>query len=344
MRTPVGLSIMLAAAAAGSITPRYNEGCSTPAYRNPDLSIDERVDDLLSRMSLEEKAGQMYHARTRLVNGTFDGEIKALVSEKHITHFVFSGGVNDARAVATWQNELQQFARDSGLGIPVTLSSDPQHGWTDDAAVSNLGSAISRWTEPMGFAALRSPELAGTFADVARQEYVAVGIRQALHPQVDLVTEPRWGRSGATFGEDAELTSSLLVEYIRGLQGDEIGPESVIATTKHFPGGGPMEDGEDSHFPWVSPRKRSHALERNECVVCWVMLVWASAKKLRRLLPKKRPGGCRSRTTEAISLTQKRTLELLTENPRAKTRRTPATTRSTTSSPSRPPSQLAPAR
>lgn len=53
-------------------------------------------------------------------------------------------------------------------------------------------------------------------------------------------------------GEDANLTSALMVEYIKGLKGDKIGPNSVIATTKHFPGGGPMEDGEDSHFPWVS--------------------------------------------------------------------------------------------
>ena len=154
--------------------------------------------------------------------------------------------------VATWQNELQQFALDSGLGIPITLSSDPQHGWTDDTAVSNLGSALSRWTEPMGIAALRDPALARRFADIARQEYIAVGLRQALHPQVDLVTEPRWGRSGGTLGEDANLTSSMLVEYIQGLQGAEIGPESVIATTKHFPGAGPAENGEDGHFPWVS--------------------------------------------------------------------------------------------
>lgn len=251
MRSYTVLGIF-AAAAAGSLLPRNNES-DAPAFRNADLDIDDRVDDLLSRMSLEEKAGQMYHARTSLVNDTFDADIKALISEKHITHYVFSGGVNDARVVAEWQNELQQFALDAGLGIPITLSSDPQHGWQDDTAVSNVGSAFSRWTEPMGLAALRSPKLARKFAEVARAEYAAVGLRQALHPQVDLVTEPRWGRSGGALGEDAELTSELLVEYIKGLQGDEIGPESVIATTKHFPGGGPMENGEDSHFPWVSP-------------------------------------------------------------------------------------------
>ncbi|KFA66047.1 hypothetical protein S40285_03684 [Stachybotrys chlorohalonatus IBT 40285] len=220
-----------------------------PAYRNADLCIDERVEDLLSRMTLEEKAGQMYHARTSLVNNTFDANIKNYITNKHITHYVFSGGVNDARVVATWQNELQQFALDNG-GIPITLSSDPQHGWTQDTAVSNLGASFSRWTEPMGIAALRSPDLARQFAEIAREEYTAVGLRQALHPQVDLATEPRWGRSSGTLGEDADLTTELMVQYIKGFQGDRIGPHSVITTTKHFPGGGPMENGEDSHFPW----------------------------------------------------------------------------------------------
>jgi beta-glucosidase-like glycosyl hydrolase len=103
----------------------------------------------------------------------------------------------------------------------------------------------------MGIAALRSPDLARQFAEIAREEYTAVGLRQALHPQVDLATEPRWGRSSGTLGEDADLTTELMVQYIKGFQGDRIGPHSVITTTKHFPGGGPMENGEDSHFPWV---------------------------------------------------------------------------------------------
>jgi beta-glucosidase len=70
----------------------------------------------------------------------------------------------------------------------------------------------------------------------------------ALHPQVDLATEPRWSRINTTFGEDADLTSELAVAYVRGLQGAELGPTSVSTMTKHFPGGGPQLDGEDPHF------------------------------------------------------------------------------------------------
>lgn len=99
--------------------------------------------------------------------------------------------MNDAREVAEWYNKLQDFAEGAGLGIPITISSDPQHGWTEDTAVGNVAASFSRWTEPMGFAALRDPQLLRQFADIAREEYVSVGIRQALHPQIDLVTEPR---------------------------------------------------------------------------------------------------------------------------------------------------------
>ena len=86
------------------------------------------------------------------------------------------------------------------------------------------------------------------FADIARQEYLAVGLRVALHPQVDLATEPRWPRINGTFGEDAELAGRLVAAYIRGFQGTQLGPASVATMTKHFPGGGAQKDGTDPHF------------------------------------------------------------------------------------------------
>jgi glycosyl hydrolase family 3 len=74
----------------------------------------------------------------------------------------------------------------------------------------------------------------------------------ALHPQIDLATEPRWARASGTFGEDADLTSRLVTAYIEGLRGpgDRLGSDSVAAMVKHFPGGGPQKDGEDPHFPY----------------------------------------------------------------------------------------------
>ena len=85
---------------------------------------------------------------------------------------------------------------------------------------------------------------------MARQELIAVGVRTALHPMADLATEPRWARVNGTFGEDAHLAAKLTAAYIRGFQGEELGAESVACMTKHFPGGGPQLDGEDSHFEY----------------------------------------------------------------------------------------------
>jgi beta-glucosidase len=110
--------------------------------------------------------------------------------------------------------------------------------------------SFSLWPEAIGLAATGDPELVREFGDIARQEYLAVGIRVALHPMADLATEPRWARIVGTFGEDAELAARMVSAYIRGFQGETLGPESVACMTKHFPGGGPQKDGEDPHFPY----------------------------------------------------------------------------------------------
>ncbi len=91
--------------------------------------------------------------------------------------------------------------------------------------------------------------LAGQFGDTVRQEFGAVGIRMFLGPQIDIATEPRWARISGTWGGDPATTSVLGSAFIRGLQGEVIGPESVGSMVKHFPGGGPQKDGEDPHFP-----------------------------------------------------------------------------------------------
>jgi beta-glucosidase len=158
--------------------------------------------------------------------------------------------VEDGRLVAQWHNRLQELAESTPLGIPITLSTDPRHHFTDNPGAAFNAGAVSQWPEPLGLAALRSAELVQRFADIARQEYLALGFRVALHPQVDLATEPRWSRIGATFGEDADLTSELAVAYVRGFQGSELGETSVSTMTKHFPGGGPQLDGEDPHFAY----------------------------------------------------------------------------------------------
>lgn len=90
----------------------------------------------------------------------------------------------------------------------------------------------------------------GTSPNIARGEYLATGIRVALHPQADLATEPRWARASGTFGEDAGTAGRMVAAYIRGFQGPTLGPASVATMVKHFPGGGPQLNGEDPHFSY----------------------------------------------------------------------------------------------
>ncbi|MBC9714738.1 glycoside hydrolase family 3 C-terminal domain-containing protein [Streptomyces sp. TRM66268-LWL] len=226
-------------------------------YQNAELPVAQRVEDLLARMTLAEKAGQLFHTMLAMQpdGSTVEKgdasmvplDTSGMLQAQYMTHFNLMGTYEPA-AMARWQNTLQQMAADTRLGIPVTLSTDPRHAFTDNIGASFNAGAFSAWPEPLGLAALRDPQLVYEYADTVRREYLAVGFRVALHPQIDLATEPRWSRQNGTFGSDAALTSELVRAYIRGLQGDELGRDSVSAMVKHFPGGGPQKDGEDPHF------------------------------------------------------------------------------------------------
>ena len=226
-------------------------------YLDPARPIDERVDDLLARMTIEEKAGLMFHTMVMVSpDGAFNPDVGAFglasISEmldKHMTHFNLVGAA-DAKSMAAWVNQLQALAGSKRLNIPVTLSSDPRHSFNENPGAHMATAAFSQWPEAPGFAAIGDEALVEQFADIARQEYLAVGLRAALHPMADLATEPRWARVNGTFGEDSQMTAKLTAAYIRGFQGAELGAESVACMTKHFPGGGPQKDGEDSHFAY----------------------------------------------------------------------------------------------
>ncbi len=228
-------------------------------YRDASLPVDERVQILLSQMTVAEKAGLFFHS---MITMGADGELSDgdatfglpsttdYVVERAMNHFNLLGPAPSAREIATWHNKLQELAASTRLGIPVTVSSDPRHAFSDNPGAAILAGPFSQWPEPLGMAATRDAELVQRFGDIARREYMAVGIRVALHPQIDLATEPRWSRALQTFGEDADLSGELGAAYIRGFQGDAFGVGSVSTMTKHFPGGGPQKDGEDPHFEY----------------------------------------------------------------------------------------------
>lgn len=235
-----------------------NKNGRLDVYEDPRRPATERVEDLLAQMNLEEKAGLMFHTIAGMSQdgslsppsqGFTRTSITELVAERLMNHFNLHA-MAEPRLAVEWHNRVQSLAEGTRLGIPVTFSSDPRHAFSNNPLASLRAGKFSQWPEPIGLAAIGDAALVEAFADIARQEYLAVGIRVALHPMADLATEPRWGRISGTFGEDATLAASLVGAYIRGFQGAALGPQSVACMTKHFPGGGPQKEGEDPHFSY----------------------------------------------------------------------------------------------
>lgn len=240
-----------------------NKNGKLDAYENPRVNIEDRIDDLISQMTLEEKAGTMF---ITMIGMGLDGSLmerpilrepltffletnSSMIAKKQMNHFNIVQATTP-EAMATWSNAIQKLAERTRLGIPVTIATDPRHIARENAGASIPTPFFSRWCSPLGFAAIGDTMIIKEFGDIARQEYRALGIHLALHPTADLATEPRWGRVNHTFGEDAELSAKLTKAYVLGFQGDSLDNKSVACMTKHFAGGGPQENGEDAHFPY----------------------------------------------------------------------------------------------
>lgn len=242
----------------GFIFRDLNKNGKLDVYEDSRQNIELRIDNLIAQMTIEEKAGLMWHppigvgSNGEVLNkpsisslsfsSTYD-----LVASKKINHFnLFK--IPKSRQLAEWYNSIQKIAEQTRLGIPVSISSDPRHGINNFIGSELLGSDFSKWPEPIGLAATGDSSLVVEFGRIANAEYRAVGIRVALHPMADLATEPRWARINGTFGEDAALSAKLTSAYIYGFQGDSLDMQSVACMTKHWPGGGPQGGGEDAHF------------------------------------------------------------------------------------------------
>ena len=227
-------------------------------YEDYNISSSERAEDLLSKMTLEEKAGQMFHPPISLQGGLISkimnlasgkaDSTESLILEKHISHFNLYGSPNPLE-LAEKLNFLQSISEKTRLGIPLTISSDPIHEVPRGGGIAAFSlKGFSKWPSQLGFASIRDPKIIKEFSEIASKEYLAVGIRTALHPMSDLATDPRWARNFGTFGSNADLSSDLTKAYMEGFQGNVINNESVMTMVKHFPGGGPQEDGLDPHL------------------------------------------------------------------------------------------------
>ena len=238
-----------------------NKNGKLDVYEDARQPVSARVNDLLGQMTLDEKAGMLFINGARVNDDGSIGDKPAtgmfafapnalnLVKEKKMNHFNL-WAVPSPAALAKWYDSMQQYMQDSTrLGIPITIASDPRNHFSSNI-FAMTANTFSQWCEPLGLGAIGSDSITHEFADISRREYLAVGIREALHPQVDLATEPRWPRISGTFGEDAQLTARMAKAYILGYQGDKLDSNSVATMTKHFPGGGPQKEGLDPHFPF----------------------------------------------------------------------------------------------
>ena len=225
-------------------------------YEDPRLAHSERVDDLLQRMTLEEKVGTLLHGTLPGVGSPFGASpegydfdaIAGAINKQGITSFITRMALSPV-VFAEQNNAVQELAAGSRLGIPVTISTDPRNHFQAVLGAGVAATGFSLWPDPLGFAAIGDPALVREFASIAAAEYRAVGIHMALSPQADLATEPRWPRINGTFGSDPVTVSELAGAYVEGFQGGRDGPRTtgVATVVKHWVGYGAQPEGYDAH-------------------------------------------------------------------------------------------------
>ena len=239
-----------------------NKNGKLDVYEDKTQSIDDRVSDLISKMTLREKAGSMFihiafvGENGEMVESPVEGnffsaavpKMSTMLNELNMNHFNIFNVVTKENMLK-WGNMIQKVGENSRLGIPITIASDPRHGVPNTIGPYAFTPFFSSWPSSLGLAATRDLSLVKEYAEIVRKEYRAIGVTLALGPMADVSTEPRWGRINGTFGEDSELVSSLTKSYITGLHGDILNDESVASMVKHFPGSGALDGGKDSHFP-----------------------------------------------------------------------------------------------
>ncbi|MEI7830369.1 MAG: glycoside hydrolase family 3 N-terminal domain-containing protein [Prolixibacteraceae bacterium] len=280
-----------------------NKNGQLDKYEDWRLSPEERSADLVSKMSVEQKAGFMLINTVSMI-GAKKAEAEGLVASDFnetggqgrggfgeapagrreattqtstgptgvagvIANMAGGGGVTNfvtkfnnrhfiyrmnesAKNTAEWANKLQALCESQPLGIPAIVASNPRNNIAVNEALGTSAGAtvFSMWPGELGLSAMHDLKLTREFADIARQEWLAVGLRKGYMYMADLSTEPRWSRVNGTLGEDANWVAKMITEIILGFQGKKLNSASIAMTTKHFPGGGSGEGGQDSHFDW----------------------------------------------------------------------------------------------
>jgi beta-glucosidase len=231
------LALLCATAVTAQDKPKPQD--STPKYRNPNLAIEDRVADLLSRMTLEEKVQQItggWESQAEVIDptSTYTTEsARALLNRWRDPDTLFPPG-----QAAILRNGIQRYLKEkTRLGIPALFMGEALHGFMEYGSTS--------FPQALGLASTWDPELVHQVFTAAGDEAGSAGAGQVFSPVLDIARDPRWGRTEETYGEDPFLASRMGVAAITGLQGDAflINRHHVIATAKHFAVHGQPEGG-----------------------------------------------------------------------------------------------------
>lgn len=262
MRKLSGLGIALCLAVCAAQTGSADD---TPLYKNPAAPVSARVEDLLGRMTLEEKVAQLeavWQGKVAIFDDKlqFDPQKASKVYPDGIGQLTRPGDARGAVSprVAHWRktadtikmtNEVQHWAVEkTRLGIPVLFHEEGLHGYA--------GVDTTMFPQAMALASAWDPELVRQVDSVIAREIRARGVSLVLSPVVDVARDPRWGRIEETFGEDPYLVGELGVAAVQGLQGDSLplADGKVFATLKHMTGHGQPESGTNVGPAVIAPR------------------------------------------------------------------------------------------
>lgn len=217
-------------------------------YKNPNRSIEERINDLLKQMTLDEKIAQVgsYWSYEILDRGEFSIEKANKLLKNGIGQITRPGGATgfSTKQTAKLANEIQRYLiSKTRLGIPAFMHEECLSGYM------TRGATI--FPQMIGLASTWEPELAQRMSQSIKEQMKTLGIHQGLSPVVDVTRDPRWGRVEETFGEDPYLIAKMGVAYVKGIQTDDI-KNGIVATLKHFVGYGVSEGGMNwapAHIP-----------------------------------------------------------------------------------------------
>lgn len=207
-------------------------------YQNPSLPVNDRVEDLLAQMTLEEKAAQLcgdLPFDLAKLDGSLEDALKERYPHGHGRFTQYSiVGLADPTRIAAFTNRLQKyFVEETRLGIPVALQSENLCGYPA------MGGTL--FPSQLNAACTWNPQLVKKMAEIIGQESRSVGINSAMSPVIDVSRDPRWGRTYETYGEDPYLISQMGTHYIQGMQADK--ENGVACIAKHFLGYGESQGG-----------------------------------------------------------------------------------------------------